>query len=78
MQVQLTEEQAQALKALAQERNMSMAVLIRQSVDAMLKTNSVDREELKRRALSIVGKYRSDISNLGVNHDKYLAEAYAE
>jgi len=76
-QIQLTERQTQRLKALAKERGVSMAELIRQSVDKLLESSEiVDWEERKRRALSIVGLFRSDVPDLSTNHDEYLAEAY--
>ena len=76
-QIQLIERQTQRLKALAKERGVSMAELIRQSVDALLESpETTDREERKRRALSIVGMFRSDVPDLSTHHDQYLAEAY--
>jgi non-ribosomal peptide synthetase component F len=76
-QIQLTEQQTQRLKALAKERGVSMAELIRQSVDTLLESpETTDREERKRRALSIIGMFRSDAPDLSINHDEYLAEAY--
>lgn len=76
-QIQLTERQTQRLKALAKERGVSMAELVRQSVDTMLESpETIDREERKRRALSIIGMFRSDVPDLSTNHDQYLAEAY--
>lgn len=76
-QIQLTERQTQRLKALAKERGVSMAELVRQSVDTMLESpETTDREERKRRALSIIGMFRSDVPDLSTNHDQYLAEAY--
>jgi len=76
-QIQLTERQTQRLKALAKERGVSMAELIRQSVDTLLDSpETIDREERKRRALSIIGMFRSDVPDLSTNHDEYLAEAY--
>ncbi len=35
-----------------------------------------DKQELMRRALEVAGKYRSGLSDVSVNHDHYLAEAY--
>lgn len=78
-QIQLTERQAKALKSLAKERRVSMAELIRQSIEAYLKTvPTVDMAERKRRAVAIAGKFRSSVSDLGANHDRYLAEAYSQ
>jgi hypothetical protein len=76
-QIQLTERQTQRLKALAKERGVSMAELIRESVDKLLESPAViDREERKRRAIAVAGRFRSGLTDLGVNHDEYLAEAY--
>ena len=76
-QIQLTEQQVQRLKALAHARGVSMAELIRESVDKLLASPEVvDLEERKRRALAIVGMFRSDVPDLSTNHDHYLAEAY--
>lgn len=74
-QIQLTEEQAAALKSIAAEQGSSVAGLVRESVDAFIKnTGAVTPEERKRRALSIVGRYSSGIRDLGREHDRYLAE----
>ncbi|MCY4079563.1 MAG: hypothetical protein OXF54_04915 [Caldilineaceae bacterium] len=40
-------------------------------------SDNVEREERRRRALSIVGAFSSGVDDLSVNHDHYLAEAYA-
>ena len=37
----------------------------------------VDYEELKKRAIAAAGRFRSGISDLSSNHDKYLEESYA-
>ena len=40
-------------------------------------SDGIDREERRRRALSVVGAFASGVDDLSVNHDEYLAEAYA-
>jgi predicted transcriptional regulator len=76
-QIQLTEEQANALKKLALSRHLSIAELIRQAVDSFIKSSAViDFEERKKRALAAAGRFRSGISDLSTAHDKYLAEAF--
>ena len=40
-------------------------------------SDSIDREERRRRALSIIGAFSSGVDDLSVTHDHYLAEAYA-
>jgi Arc/MetJ-type ribon-helix-helix transcriptional regulator len=38
----------------------------------------VDLEVLKKRAIAAAGRFRSGISDLSKNHDKYLEESYTE
>jgi predicted component of type VI protein secretion system len=77
-QIQLTEEQARGLKDLAAVEGVSMACLIRRSVDTLLNgARGLSRAERKRRALAAVGMFKSGVPDLGTNHDKYLVEAYS-
>mgnify|MGYP005864063869 CR=1 FL=1 len=73
-QIQLTEEQARALKEVAAERGVSMAELIRQAVDRILEESAED--EKWRRAMALIGRYRGGPSDVSTNHDKYLDEIY--
>jgi hypothetical protein len=76
-QIQLTEEQARTLKALAAVHRVSVAELIRQSVDDLLrKTAGVDTAERRRRAVAAAGRFRSGQNDISINHDDYLVEAY--
>ncbi|MFL5801866.1 MAG: CopG family transcriptional regulator [Roseiflexaceae bacterium] len=78
-QIQLTEQQVQNLKSLANARGVSMAELIREGVDSLLKAQQgIDLAERRRRAIAAAGMFQSDVSDLGVNHDRYLAEAYEQ
>ena len=75
-QIQLTEAQAEGLKALAARQGRSMADLIRGSVDALLGTaGHLSREERRRRGLAVVGRYRNGPRDLSVHHDRYLEKA---
>ncbi|MBC8497338.1 MAG: CopG family transcriptional regulator [Anaerolineales bacterium] len=81
-QIQLTEEQHKFLREKAAEYNVSMAKLVRRGVDLLAlagQQTQPSREELKRRALSI-GAYEDieGATDVSINHDKYLAEIYAE
>jgi metal-responsive CopG/Arc/MetJ family transcriptional regulator len=77
-QIQLTEEQAQSLKELAGQENVSMAELIRQAVDYWLQSvKPVSRSEQRRRAIEIVGQFRSGQADISERHDEYLVEAYS-
>ncbi len=76
-QIQLTDRQAFLLKQEALRQGVSIAELIRQGVNIILdRRQPIDREELKRRALALSGKYHSGLSDLSINHDQYLAEEY--
>lgn len=78
-QIQLTEEQSQTLKELAQEQGVSLAELIRQSIDNFIRArNQPTSDEKRRRALSIIGIASSGVTDLATNHDYYLAEAYGD
>ena len=76
-QVQLTEEQARVLKNLASIRQVSVAELIRQSVDALIRSSrEIDTEERRRRAIAAAGRFHSGASDISAKHDEYLVEAF--
>jgi hypothetical protein len=78
-QIQLTEDQAQALKKIATSRRVSVAKLIRQAVDTMIKSSPpVDPEERHKRAMDIVGKFHSGKHDVSVKHDAYLSDTYGK
>ena len=75
-QIQLTEQQYEALKRLSRSMKVSMAELIRQGVDRILKSSAyVSDEERSERALAIAGRFHSGKSDISRKHDKYVAEA---
>jgi hypothetical protein len=75
-QIQLTEKQARGLKNLAARQDRSVADLIRQAVDAFIRTVAATGDEERRlRALAASGRFRSGSSDLGAAHDKHLADA---
>lgn len=76
-QIQLTEEQAKALRRLALSRHLSIAELIRQAVDNLIKSGTaMDIGERRKRALGIAGKFSSGKRDISREHDKYLAEVF--
>lgn len=78
-QIQLTAEQARDLKKIALSRRVSVSELIRKSVDDLIKSKSrTDAEEMKKRALTVVGKYRSGKKDISRKHDVYLTEAFGK
>lgn len=78
-QIQLTEEQARALKELAHREGKSVAELTRQAIDYWLRTFSpVSPDERRRRAIRAAQGFHSGVADLSERHDEYLAEIYAE
>ena len=75
-QIQLTNEQAQALKERSLASGESVASLIRRAVDQILITGKPDRAALYRQAGAVIGKYEADSSDISVEHDRYLEEAF--
>jgi len=84
--IQLTEDQAKALKKLARMRKTSVAALVRESVTLYVNTDksSAKQDERRRRALEGLKKIKmakyKDIEgkkDLSTNHDQYLVEIYS-
>jgi predicted nucleic acid-binding protein len=77
-QIQLTEEQAEKLKKLAARKRLSIAELVRQGVDAVLRAETISPEERKKRAIAAAGRFRSGVTDLSARHDEHLAEKARE
>lgn len=76
-QIQLTEAQAAALKQMAASANVSMAEIIRRSIDQAIGARQfMTAEDRRKRALSIIGAFSSGQKDIAQNHDDHLAEAY--
>ncbi|MHC1727400.1 MAG: ribbon-helix-helix protein, CopG family [Syntrophobacteraceae bacterium] len=75
-QIQLTEEQSARLKEIAHAGNKSMAALIRKALDQFLAKQEPDRQALYRRAAKVIGKYRSGVPDISLEHDRYLEEDF--
>ena len=75
-QIQLTEEQARALKAQARMEERSMAELVREYVaEYLARRRTPGVRELARRARGLKGHFRSGAPNLAEGHDRYLDDA---
>ena len=77
VQIQLTSEQVRRVRAVARDRGISVAAVVREALDRFLDEPS-SREAVWQQALSVVGKYRGDGRGVAVEHDRYLEEAYAD
>lgn len=76
-QIQFTQEQWDALKKLAVARHVSIAELVRQSVNKLIRSpENMSFDEYQKLSAEIVGKYQSGISDVSANHDDYLSETY--
>lgn len=76
-QIQLTEEQARVLKEIAAARGESMAEVIRRAVDGVIRSGiAMPADEKRKRALEVVGKFKSGKHDVSKRHDAYLAEAF--
>lgn len=74
--IQLTETQAEQLRAVAKEKGVSKSEIIRQSLSMMLP--GMTDAEVRRRAREAVGFATSGDTDVSVRHDDYLAEAYRQ
>jgi predicted transcriptional regulator len=78
-QIQLTEDEAEAVKRLASERSVSMAAVIRDAVDQYVSRESgASLDERWQRSLAAVGGFRSGRRNLSQTHDDEFAVAASE
>ena len=74
--IQLTEEQSRFLREMAEEAGVSLAEIIRRSVEAMMRSrHEPSLEERRRRALALAGRFHSGVPDLAARHDDYFAEA---
>jgi len=79
MQVQVTEDQAGALRELAAERRVSISEVVRGGVDMVLESRlGASREERRRRALAVAGRFQGDGGAVSEEHDRYLAETHLD
>ena len=77
-QIQLTDEQARAIKRIASAKGVSVAEVIRRAVEGVIKSSpKADMVERQKRALDIVGKFRSGKRDVSKRHDAYLTDAYS-
>jgi hypothetical protein len=68
LQIYLRQEQLDALRTLALERQLSMAELVRQAVDRLLDETPIEDDPL----WSVVGSGSSELGDLAADHDRYL------
>ena len=76
-QIQLTEQQARALKQLAAREGKSMAELIRNSVDNLLRASVLpEAGDAHKKAIAAAGRFHDGPRDLSLEHDRYLQESF--
>lgn len=75
--IELTEEQDLLIEQAAAEQGRSVSELIREGVDEVLRAGGrLSRDELKRRAAALSGRFRSGHQDLSAEHDRHLDESF--
>ena len=79
-EVELTDEEAHRLDEVATSKGQTVAEVLHESVREYLGKASPgsDRALAKQHALAIIGKFRSPVSDLASNHDRYLEKDFAD
>ena len=79
-QIQLEERQVAVLRQAAAENHVSLAELIRRSIDLYfaMTPRLPSRTEQKERAIRAAGRFRSGVTDLGEAHDHYLEQAFRQ
>ncbi len=78
-QIQFTTEQARALRQAAHRRGVSVSALVREAAAAYLAGPGRDGADGEwARAMSLAGAYRSGADDVAEEHDRYLADLFAE
>lgn len=76
-QVQLTEEQVRWLRDAARENKQSIAEVIRRLIEEKKTEGSLsDRAERRKALRALAGKGDSGLTDVAIDHDRYLEEAY--
>ena len=77
-QIQLTDEQARALRRRAKQEGISMSAMIRRCLDEGLGERRGDRSAAYSRAAQLVGRFpdREGARDLSRAHDRHLDESY--
>lgn len=78
-QIQLTEIQAASLKRLAERRGCSVAELVREGVEHVIRSaGGPSVAELRAKAIAASGRFHSGLGDVSREHDDYLAEDFSE
>jgi ABC-type transporter Mla subunit MlaD len=73
VQIQVTDEQLNALRKYADAKGEGIAALVRQAIDLWI-SNEARRDHVHR-ALEAIGGFHSELGDLAEHHDSYIDEA---
>lgn len=74
--IELADEQNRILEEIALDQGRPVVELIREGVDEFLRAEGrLPLQELRQRALALSGRFRSGVSDLSIDHDRYLEES---
>jgi len=77
-QIQLTDDQMEALRKLSTLRKQPLAELVRLSVQIFLDREAGSGNAAKREnARRVIGKFSSGSTDISRRHDHYLADAFS-
>lgn len=75
--IELTDEQNRRLEELAAALQRSVSELIRERIEEVLKADARPSEQdLRRRAAALSGRFRSGLTDLSTEHDRYLEDSF--
>lgn len=74
-QISLTEDQMRRLRREARRRGVPIAEVVRDAVDRLVPTDPGNRQARLERALSAVGRFRSDSGDASARHDEIAGES---
>lgn len=72
-QIQLTKQQDDALREMAETRGVSIAEIVRQSVARYVVDHGAKNDDRLTRAMELIGKFSTGVRDLAANHDRYLS-----
>ncbi len=75
-QIQLTDEQAEALRRRSSRDDVSVAELVRQAIEAFTRSEPPTERDLRQRAADVAGRFGSGVRHTSDRHDEAVADAF--
>lgn len=74
--IQLPDSQIGQLSYIAEMNRTSVEHLVRKIIDLFLTNQNQTQSKLYQEAFSVIGKYKAGVSDISIEHDRYLDEAF--